>query len=194
MTFPEGARTRPPHDTPRAAEPPSADAALSGARLVLLAAVARNGVIGRDNALPWRLPGDLRHFRALTTGHAVIMGRRTWQSLGRALPERQNIVVSRDPGFRADGAEVATSLDAAIARVRRPAPVFVIGGEKLFASALPLADALHLTEIARDYAGDTRFPATDMHDWREASREHRDPEPPEGVGYDFVTYLRAGAS
>jgi len=191
MTFPEGARTRPPHDTPRAAEPPSAEHGLAGAKLVLVAAVAANGIIGRDNALPWRLPGDLRHFREITTGHAIIMGRRTWQSLGRALSARQNIVVTRQASFRAEAAEIANTLEAAIAMVRRPAPAFVIGGEKLFVAALPLADAMHLTEIARDYEGDTRFPPVDWSQWTESGREHRDAEPPEGVAYDFATYRRA---
>ena len=97
-------------------------------KLALIAAVARNGVIGAGNALPWRLPADLRRFRALTSGHAVVMGRRTWESLGRPLPDRQNIVVTRAAGWHAAGAEVAASLAAALALARLPAPVFCIGG------------------------------------------------------------------
>lgn len=157
--------------------------------LALIAAVARNGVIGAGNALPWRLPADLKHFRALTTGHAVIMGRRTWESLPHALPGRQNIVVTRTRGRACAGAETAASLADALARVRMPAPAFCIGGGELYAAALARADALHLTEIDRDFAGDTTFPAFDRTAWREAAREtHRAPE---GFDYAFVTYERA---
>jgi len=156
--------------------------------LALIAAVARNGVIGGGNTLPWRLPADLKRFRALTTGHTVIMGRRTWESIGRALPDRQNIVVSRQPGFSADGALVQTSLDEALRAATLPAPVFCIGGGELYSLALPRAATLHLTEIDRDFEGDTRFPDFDRAAWREVAREeHRAPE---GFGYAFVTYER----
>ena len=156
--------------------------------LALIAAVARNGIIGAGNALPWRLPDDLRHFRALTTGHAVIMGRRTWESLPHALPGRQNIVVTRAAGRAFAGAETADSLPAALARVRMPAPAFCIGGALLYAAALARADVLHLTELDREFDGDTAFPAYDRTGWRETAREeHRAPE---GYGYAFVTYER----
>jgi len=156
--------------------------------LALIAAVARNGVIGDGNTLPWRLPADLRRFRALTTGHAVIMGRRTWESIGRALPDRQNIVVTRQPAYVADGALVQVSLDDALRAATLPAPVYCIGGGELYALALPRAATLHLTEIDREFAGDTRFPDFDRAAWRETAREeHRAPE---GFGYAFVTYER----
>jgi dihydrofolate reductase len=156
--------------------------------LALIAAVARNGVIGGGNALPWRLPADLRHFRTLTTGHTVIMGRKTWESIGRALPDRQNIVVTRQRGYAADGALVKASLDAALQAAALPEPVYCIGGGELYALALPRAATLHLTEIDREFEGDTRFPAFDRAAWREAARdEHRAPE---GFGYAFVTYER----
>jgi dihydrofolate reductase len=156
--------------------------------LALIAAVARNGVIGSGNALPWRLPADLRRFRALTTGHTVVMGRRTRESIGRALPERQNIVVTRQPGYVAVGALVKASLDDALRAATLPAPVFCIGGGELYALALPRAATLHLTEIDREFEGDTRFPYFDRAGWREAARdEHRAPE---GFGYAFVTYER----
>ena len=116
--------------------PPEGPAAGAGVPLALIAAVAANGVIGDRNALPWRLPADLRHFRALTTGHAVIMGRRTWESLPGALPGRQNIVVTRDRDYAAAGAEIAATLDAALALVRLPPPAFCIGGALLYAAAL----------------------------------------------------------
>src|SRR4051812_40445479 len=115
--------------------------------LALIAAVARNGVIGADNRLPWRLPQDLRRFRALTMGHAVIMGRRTWESLPGPLQGRQNIVVSRRAGFVAQGAEAAPSVEAALARVTLPAPAYCIGGGELYRVAMPLASTIELTEI-----------------------------------------------
>jgi len=156
--------------------------------LALIAAVASNGVIGGGNALPWRLPADMQHFRALTTGHAVIMGRKTWESIGRPLPGRQNIVVTRQPGFVAEGAVVALSLDAALRAATLPPPVFCIGGGELYALALPFAQTVHRTEIDRAFDGDTRFPDLDRSAWRETAREaHRAPE---GYGYAFVTYER----
>ena len=164
--------------------------AASGApALALIVAVARNGVIGAANTLPWRLPDDLKHFRALTTGHAVIMGRKTWESLPRPLPGRQNIVVTRQTGYVAVGAETAGSLADAMTRVRMPAPAFCIGGGELFADALGQADVMYVTEIARDFAGDTVFPAFDPSHWREIEREVH--LAAEGYEYAFVTYVRA---
>ena len=152
----------------------------------LIAAVARNGTIGRDNALPWRLPEDLRRFKALTMGHAMIMGRRTWESLGRPLPGRRHVVVSRDPGYRAAGITVVHSLADALAAGGDDA--YVIGGAMLYEQALPFVDRLELTEIDADVAGDAYFPAFDRSQWQEVGREsHRTDE---GLGYDFVTLVR----
>ena len=156
--------------------------------LALIAAVARNGVIGSGNALPWRLPADLQRFRALTRGHSVIMGRKTWESLGRPLGQRQNIVVTRQQDYVADGAIVKSSLDEALNAATLPAPVFCIGGGELYALALPRATTLHKTEINQDFAGDTRFPDVDPASWRETARE--DHLAPEGFAYAFVTYER----
>lgn len=139
--------------------------------LALIAAVARNGVIGAGNALPWRLPEDLRRFKSLTLGHAVIMGRRTWESLGKALPGRQNIVVTRRREFTAPGAQSCASLAAALALVRDPPPAWCIGGGELFREALPLASRIELTAIDADIAGDTYFPPVDWSQWREVARE-----------------------
>jgi len=158
--------------------------------VALIAAIARNGVIGANNALPWRLPADLARFRALTTGHTVIMGRKTWQSLGRPLKGRQNIVVTRERAFRAEGAQVAASLRDALAASNLPPPVFCIGGGELYAEALPLAGAMHLTEIDRDFDGDVRFPAIDPRQWRAESREEHVAD--DGMRYAFVTYKRQG--
>lgn len=160
--------------------------------LIVIAAVARNGVIGKDNALPWHLPEDLKHFKQLTTGHAVIMGRKTWESLPpkfRPLPNRLNIVVTRNAAYDALGATVATSLDAARKLgAGEAAQQFVIGGAELYAHALPLAQRLELTEIDADYAGDATFPAFDRAQWRAVRREPG--VGADGLGYAFVTYER----
>jgi dihydrofolate reductase len=156
--------------------------------LALIAAVAQNGVIGVDNRLPWRIPEDLRRFRALTTGHSIIMGRKTWQSIGKPLPGRQNIVVTRQRDFEAPGADVVASLDAALAIASMPEPVFVIGGEALYREALPLADRLYLTEILQDFAGDARFPGYARGAWRETAREAGRAVEPGSFDYAFACY------
>ena len=161
----------------------------AGPRIYLIAAVARNGVIGVNGQLPWRLPEDLQHFKRLTLGHPVIMGRRTWESLGKPLPDRENIVVTRTAGYEAPGAAVASSLQAALALCRDSPVAFVIGGERLFAESLEIATGLILTEIQRDYEGDTRFPEFDPRQWREAQREAHTAA--NGVRFDFVRYERA---
>ena len=158
--------------------------------LALIAAVAQNGVIGVDNRLPWRLPGDMRRFRALTTGHSIIMGRKTWESIGRPLPERQNIVVSRQRDFQAPGAQVVASLAAGLAAAVMPEPVFVIGGEALYREALPLASRLYLTEIHRDFAGDARFPGYARDAWREISREPGRTDDTGGFDFAYASYER----
>src|SRR5216110_1394829 len=121
-----------------------------GPKIYLVAAVAANGVIGRDGHLPWRLPEDLKHFKRLTLGHPIIMGRRTWESLGQPLPGRDNIVVTRTPGYEAPGAAVASSLEAALALCIGESVSFVIGGEQIFKDSLPIATHLDLTEIKQD--------------------------------------------
>lgn len=159
-----------------------------GPRVALIAAVAANGTIGLGNRLPWRLPEDLRRFKALTLGHAVVMGRRTWESIGRPLPGRVNIVVTRSARFAAPGCLIAHSLDEALAAAGAADAVFVIGGGKLYRAALPLAERLLLTEIRRDFPGDTFFPAFDRAAFREASREPQ--RAADGLEYDFVEYQR----
>ena len=159
--------------------------------LAIVAAVARNGVIGARGGLPWRLPDDLKRFRALTRGHAVIMGRRTRESLPGRLPDRQNIVVTSHASYVAPGAEIVPGLDEALAAVDLPAPAFCIGGAVLYRDALPRATTLHLTEIARDYDGDTHFPPFARDQWREVTREPH--VAADGLAYAFVTYERARA-
>ncbi len=157
-------------------------------QISLIVAYASNRVIGRDNTLPWRLPGDLAHFKRTTLGKPIVMGRKTWESLGRPLPGRHNVVITRDEAYAATGATVVTSLDAALAACADAQDVFVIGGEAIFALALPHADRLIATEIQADVEGDTWFPPLPA-GWRETARE---PQPEEnGLTYDFVTYVRA---
>lgn len=160
----------------------------SGPRVYLVAAVAANGIIGAGGKLPWHLPEELKHFKRLTLGHPVIMGRRTWESLKGPLPGRENVVVTRTPGYEAHGAAVASSLPAALAMCAGEPVAFVIGGTQLFEEALPLAHGLVLTEIQRDYAGDTRFPAWDRSQWRESQREPHTAA--DGTKFDFVLYER----
>jgi dihydrofolate reductase len=162
-------------------------------QVALIAAVARNGVIGDGKGLLWHLPEDLAHFRRVTTGCPVIMGRKTWDSLPdrfRPLPGRRNIVVTRQPGWQATGAEPAGSLDAAIALCRGVPKVFVIGGAQLYAAALPLADELVLTEIGRDYEGEARFPAWERAAFEEISREAGTAAGVGGLDFAFVRYAR----
>ena len=161
--------------------------------LALIVAVAKNGVIGDRNRLPWHLPDDLKRFRRLTSGHAVIMGRKTWESLAKPLPDRQNIVVTRDADYRAPGAEVATSLERALALVRLPAPAFCIGGGELYRIALPLAHTLYVTEIDRAFAGDVEFPAIDAAVWPETHRETMTSTGADPFAYAFVTRERRSA-
>ena len=159
-------------------------------RITLIVARARNGVIGRDGTLPWRLPEDLAFFKRTTMGHPIVMGRRTWESIGRPLPGRRSIVVSQRAGLAAAGTEVARSLDDALRLCEGSSEVFVIGGAQLYRDALPRADRLVVTEIDADFEGDTHWPAPDEAIWREASREHLAPTAERHFGIDFVTYLR----
>jgi dihydrofolate reductase len=164
-------------------------------RISVVAAVARGGVIGRDNAIPWRIPEDAEHFRTLTLGHPVVMGRRTWDSLPdryRPLPGRRNVVVSRDRSWHADGAERAGSLGEALQLLEGAPQVFVIGGAELYADALPRADELLLTEIDSEVEGDTFFPSWDRATFQEESRERHVSET--GVAFSFVRYRRRRAA
>ena len=162
-------------------------------KLALIAAVARNGVIGCGGKLPWRLPEDLQHFRRVTLGCPVIMGRKTWDSLPerfRPLPGRRNIVLTRNPHWRAQGAQPAQSLEEALALAGDAQTACVIGGSALYAAALPRTDELVLTEIDRDFDGDAYFPAWDRRLFREEERARHHAAPPNDFDYAFVTYRR----
>ena len=144
--------------------------------VALVAAIARGGVIGRDGGIPWHIPEDVAHFKAVTTGHAVVMGRKTWESLPerfRPLPDRRNVVVTRDDGWNASGVERAGSVEEALDALRDVERVFVIGGAAIYAAALPYADELVLTEVDLDVDGDTFFPEWDRNAFVEISREER---------------------
>lgn len=163
-------------------------AAMPRPALSLVAIVARDGGIGHAGALLVRLPEDLRRFKQQTLGAPIVMGRKTWQSIGRALPGRRSIVVTRDPTFQAEGAEIVASLDAALARAA-PAPrIYVIGGAEVYALALPLADELLLTEIDAEFPADTFFPAWDRR--RFTQTEHIARVNEDGLRYAFNTYKK----
>lgn len=167
-------------------------------RIALIWAMARNRVIGRDNTLPWRLPADMQHFRRLTLQHPVLMGRKTFESLGRPLPERFNIVISRDPGYSASGCRVARTLDEAIQIAMSELPphdpqLFVIGGENLYAQMLPRADRLYVTLVDADIEGDARFPDFDWSEWREIERRDHPADEKNPYACTFVTLERKNA-
>lgn len=173
---------------------------MSPARIVLVVAVARNGVIGRDGDLPWRLPSDLKRFKQLTLGKPVLMGRKTWDSIGRPLPGRPNIVITRDAGFSAPGAEVVASLDAGLAAARREAEalgvdeVCVIGGGQIYAQVFDRADILHVTHVDADVEGDTRFPAIDPAVFEKVAEEPIPRGEKDSHAMHFVTWRRKAAS
>jgi dihydrofolate reductase len=159
-------------------------------RLTLIVARARNGVIGKGNAIPWKIPGEQAYFKRVTMGHPIVMGRKTWESIGRPLPGRRSIVVTRDRTYTAAGAECAGSLDEALALAGDAPEVFVIGGAQLYAAALPRADRMLITEIDHDFDGDTYLPAPEPSRWRETARDHHAAIPERPFGVDYVEYMR----
>ena len=169
-------------------------------RVALMVAVAANGVIGRDNGLPWHLPEDLRHFRRTTLGKPVVMGRKTFESIGRPLPGRPNIVVTGTPGWHAEGVTVADSVPAALklarelARAEGADELVVIGGAMIYAAALPLAQRLYVTEVHADVEGDTWFPPVDRDDWQEIQRQELPASEDNPYAYAFVCFERRGTS
>jgi len=159
--------------------------------IVIIAAVASNRVIGRDNQLIWNIPEDMAHFKALTQGHTVLMGRKTWESLPprfRPLPGRRNIVVSRQAAYAAPGAELAGSLAAGLALAADDETVFVIGGAEIYRQAMACADRLEITEVALSPKGDSWFPEISADQWMESQR--KTPPSQTGTGFSFVSYRR----
>ena len=172
---------------------------MSATKVVLVAAVAENGVIGRDGALPWRLKSDMQHFRRLTLGRPVVMGRKTYESIGKPLKDRTNIVISRDPGYAADGLVVANSLDAAIdmaredARQRGADSIAIIGGAGIFGDCLAIADRLEITLVHASPPGDTFFPPIDAKMWRETARVRLEAAPGDDADVSFISYERCAS-
>jgi dihydrofolate reductase len=162
--------------------------------VTLVVAMARNHVIGRDNALPWRLPADLQHFKSVTWGKPILMGRKTFESIGKPLPGRTNLVLTRDKGWNAAGVVVVHSLDEALERVKDAPELAGIGGAEVFRLLMPLATRIHLTRIAADIPGDTVFPPIDIAEWvqidsREVAADERNP-----FGMTFVNLERVRAA
>lgn len=160
-------------------------------QLTLIVAYAQNRVIGRDNTLPWKLPSDLAHFKRTTLGHPVIMGRKTWESLGRPLPGRRNIVITRNPDYVATGAECVSSLAQAIKCLQEAPKAFVIGGAQIYQEALPFAQDVIATEVLADIEGDAFFAPLDHTQWSEQSRTHYPEE--NGLLFDVVHYQRTNS-
>ena len=165
--------------------------------LAIIVAVAENGVIGKDNAMPWKLSEDLQHFKRTTMGKPIVMGRKTYESIGKPLPGRTNIVITRNAGFHAKGIEVTRSLDEALAMAKEIAArdgvdeIVVIGGAEIYAAAIPVADRLYITEVHASVEGDAVLGAIDWSFWREIDREHHRAKPPNPYDYSFVCYERA---
>ena len=156
----------------------------------LIVAMARNRVIGINNTLPWYLPADLKHFKTLTMGHHIVMGRKTYESIGKPLPGRTSVVVTRNVDYSMPGVIVQHSLAAAITACGNDDEIFVIGGAEIFRQAMDIADRIYLTEIDADISGDTHFTQCDLNLWREAARVSHAPDEKNIYPYHFVTYSR----
>lgn len=159
--------------------------------ITIVAAKSQNNIIGKDNDLAWYLPNDLKHFKAITSGHPIIMGRKTFDSIVKPLPNRANIVVTRNPDWTADGVIVTHSLEEAISKAQEiDEEIFIIGGGKIFEEAMPLTEALEMTVIYKDFDGDTSFPEIDSDTWKEVSKEEFKADEKNQYDYAFVRYER----
>ena len=161
-------------------------------RLSIIVAMARNRTIGVNNTLPWRCPEDLKHFKNLTMGHHMIMGRKTFDSIGKPLPGRTTVVVSRNRKLKIEGCIIANSLEQAIAACIGDDEIFIVGGAELYAQAMPLVDKLYITEIRENVEGDAHFHGFRLSEWQEVSRVMRSQQEPLPLEYHFVTYRRNG--
>lgn len=159
-------------------------------RISLIAAVARNGVIGADNAIPWHLPDELKLFKRLTMGHHIVMGRKTFESIGRLLPGRTTVILTRRSDYVIPGAIMAPTLQAAINAAARDGEIFVIGGAEIFREALPLADRLHLTTVDAEPAGDAHMPPLDLSEWRETAVEDHPADERHAHAYRYQLLVR----
>lgn len=158
--------------------------------LSIIVAMARNRTIGFNNTLPWRIPADMKHFKSLTMGHHVIMGRKTYDSIGKPLPGRIMVVLTRNQALKIDGCTMAYSLEEALKACAEDDEIFIIGGAELYARAIQLVDTIYLTEIQQDIEGDAYFPEFDKKLWQESAREKCSQEIPQKLEYHFVIYRR----
>ncbi|MBI4034038.1 MAG: dihydrofolate reductase [Candidatus Brennerbacteria bacterium] len=156
----------------------------------IIAAIAENGVIGESNNLPWRLPADLKRFKEITTGHPVIMGRKTHESIGRALPNRKNIIITRREDYSVEGCSVVHSIDEALSLVKDEEEIFFIGGGDIYRQVLPLAHRLYITRIHKEFPGDTRFPEVDFGEWKEVRREKGTVDEKNPYEHEFLIFER----
>ena len=163
-------------------------------KISIVVAMDSNGVIGKDNELPWHLPADLQHFKKTTMGKPILMGRKTWESIGRPLPGRTNIVITRDSDYQADGCVVVNSIDAAMAAAAEQDEVMVIGGAEFYRQVLPRADTLYLTRIHASFDGDTVFPELNAADWREVERSDQSADEKNPHDYSFIRLERVTAA
>lgn len=165
-------------------------------KLALIWAMSKNRTIGRNNALPWHLPEDLKYFKRVTMGKPIIMGRKTWESIGRPLPGRTNIVITRDMSFHADGVKIVHTLDEALALAEKISLIdgaeeaVVIGGAEIYALALPKADRLYMTQVHAEVEGDAHFPPFNLNEWHEAARENQEPSETNPYPYSFIVLER----
>jgi len=158
--------------------------------LALIVAMAKNRTIGIDNTLPWRCPADLMHFKSLTMGHHMIMGRKTFDSIGKPLPGRTTVVVTRDRNLKIAGCLIAHSLAEAVSLCTNDDEIFIVGGADIYAQALPLVDTMYITEIQQSVVGDANFPSFNQSDWHEIARDIHQQQEPQELEYHFVTYRR----
>ncbi|MBI4095098.1 MAG: dihydrofolate reductase [Candidatus Liptonbacteria bacterium] len=158
----------------------------------IIVAVGKNRVIGKRGGLPWYLPADLKHFKEITMGHPIVMGRRTHESIGKALPGRTNVVITREKNYEAPGCVIVHSIDEALDRVKGEEEIFFIGGAEIFSQALPLAKRLYITQIDHEFEGDIFFPEINMSEWREMNREEGKTDEKNSYLYRFLVFERKG--
>jgi dihydrofolate reductase len=156
----------------------------------IVVAISQNHAIGKDNKLLWYLPNDLKHFKTITSGHTVIMGRKTYDSVGKPLPNRRNIIITRQP-IVIEGCEVVNSIDAALALCRNEAEVFIVGGAEIYKQAMQLTDRIYLTIVHKEFDGDSYFPEIKATEWKETEREDYQPDEKNNLPYSFITLERS---
>jgi dihydrofolate reductase len=155
----------------------------------IVVAISENHVIGKDNKLLWYLPNDLKHFKEITTGHTVIMGRKTYESVGKPLPNRRNIIITRQ-NITIEGCEVVSSIEAALALCSHEAEVFIVGGAEIYRQSLHLTDRIYLTIVHKEFDGDSYFPEIEANEWKETAREDYEPDIKNNLPYSFITFER----